>query len=218
MSICKTFRRPLSMIAEAQYICRCFSTRTSLTAAQHPYESSTVPPNPISALPKLTSPGGAALLGIDNEETSRTKKFDALQSYTRSTPSKRPQGKALLDESDRQVESNELEKLQTRRWKKGDVYAPHDLSPAEMRKWRQRSKPNRDVFDMLNINPLDEYKNYSMMAEFTTSMGRIKNPRDTGLRPVNQRRVARAIRRAVGMGWLPSVHVHPEFLRRGKAV
>jgi len=63
-----------------------------------------------------------------------------------------------------------------------------------------------------------QIQNFSMMAEFTTTMGRIKNPRDTGLRRVNQRRVARAIRRAVGMGWLPSVHVHPEFLRRAKTV
>ena len=48
--------------------------------------------------------------------------------------------------------------MQTRRWKKGDIYAPHDLSPMEMRKWKQRVQPDRDIFDTLNINPLDEYK------------------------------------------------------------
>lgn len=45
-----------------------------------------------------------------------------------------------------------------------------------------------------------------------TSMGRIRNREDTGLRRVNQRRIAKAIRRAVGMGLIPSVHKHPEML------
>ena len=53
-----------------------------------------------------------------------------------------------------------------------------------------------------------------MMSEFMTRMGRIRHSKETGLRPVNQRKVAKAIRRAVGMGFLPSVHVHPEMLRR----
>lgn len=43
-------------------------------------------------------------------------------------------------------------------------------------------------------------------------MGRIRNREDTGLRRVNQRRIAKAIRRAVGMGLIPSVHKHPEML------
>jgi small subunit ribosomal protein S18 len=56
-----------------------------------------------------------------------------------------------------------------------------------------------------------------MMSEFMTSMGRIIHPRDTGLRRVNQRRIAKAIKRAIGMGWMPSVHKHPEMLRREEA-
>ena len=55
-----------------------------------------------------------------------------------------------------------------------------------------------------------------MMSEFMTPLGRIKHPRDTGLRNVNQRRIAKAIRRAIGMGLMPSVHKHPEMLRRGR--
>ena len=50
------------------------------------------------------------------------------------------------------------------------------------------------------------------MSEYMTSMGRIKHRRETGLRAVNQRKIAKAIRRAVGMGLLPSVHEHPEVL------
>lgn len=52
------------------------------------------------------------------------------------------------------------------------------------------------------------------MSEFTTTMGRIKHNLDTNLRPVNQRRMTKAIKRAVGCGVLmPSVHHHPELLR-----
>ena len=66
-----------------------------------------------------------------------------------------------------------------------------------------------------------DVQNFSMMSEYMTSMGRIKHRRDTGLRAVNQRKIAKAIRRAVGMGLLPSVHEHPEVLEvkaKAKAV
>ena len=50
------------------------------------------------------------------------------------------------------------------------------------------------------------------MSEFMSPLGRIKHRRETGLRAVNQRKIAKAIRRAVGMGLMPSVHPHPEVL------
>ena len=53
-----------------------------------------------------------------------------------------------------------------------------------------------------------------MMWEFMSSMGRIMHRKETGLRGVNQRRIAKAIRRAVGMALIPSVHEHPEVLER----
>lgn len=51
-----------------------------------------------------------------------------------------------------------MERFQTREWKAGDIYAPHDLSPVEMKKWRKRYSPSTDAFDALNMNPLDHYK------------------------------------------------------------
>lgn len=51
-----------------------------------------------------------------------------------------------------------------------------------------------------------------MLAEYVTPMGRIKHNSETGLRPVNQRKIAKAVRRMVGMGFMPSVHRHPEIL------
>jgi small subunit ribosomal protein S18 len=56
-------------------------------------------------------------------------------------------------------------------------------------------------------------QNMSMISEHITKMGRIRHSRDTGLRPVNQRRMAKAVRRAIGMGLHPSIHKHPELLR-----
>ena len=50
------------------------------------------------------------------------------------------------------------------------------------------------------------------MWEYMAPIGNIKHRKETGLRPVNQRRIAKAIRRAVGMGLIPSVHPHPEVL------
>jgi small subunit ribosomal protein S18 len=54
------------------------------------------------------------------------------------------------------------------------------------------------------------------MSEYMTPMGRIKHSKETGLRPVNQRRIARAIRRSIGIGIMPSVHRHPEVLYRNQ--
>ncbi|CAD0083083.1 unnamed protein product, partial [Aureobasidium vineae] len=113
-------------------------------------------------------------------------------------------------------ETVDFERQMTRKWKDGDVYAPHDLSGVEMAKWQKgqpKGRPKKDVFDMLKINPLNHYWNFSMMSEFMTEMGKIKHSKDTGLRPVNQRKVAKAVRRAIGLGLMPSVHRHPEILQ-----
>ncbi|OBT65119.1 hypothetical protein VE03_04778 [Pseudogymnoascus sp. 23342-1-I1] len=101
-----------------------------------------------------------------------------------------------------------------RRWKTGDVYAPHDLSEVEMKKWKRKGKPTVDVFDVLELDPLVEYRNFAMLSEYMSPMGRIMHSNDTGLRSRNQRRIAKAIRRAVGMGFMPSVHRHPEVLMK----
>ena len=104
-----------------------------------------------------------------------------------------------------------------RRWNQGDVYTPHDLSHVEALKWKKASQPKEDIVDMLGINPLDEYRNFRMISDFMTSMGRIRPAMETALRPVNQRRMAKAIRRAIGLGIHPSVHKHPEILAASMA-
>ncbi|KAK3309037.1 ribosomal protein S18 [Chaetomium strumarium] len=129
--------------------------------------------------------------------------------------SQRGLGQHLKDLRNHATTDNYLRQM-PRRWRTGDVYAPRDLSPTEMSKWRQGRKPLKDVIDVFGFNPLDNYKNFSLISEFMTPMGRIKHSAETGLRPVNQRKMAKAIRRAVGMGLHPSVHRHPEVLRMSR--
>ncbi|RDA88251.1 hypothetical protein CP532_0361 [Ophiocordyceps camponoti-leonardi (nom. inval.)] len=119
-----------------------------------------------------------------------------------------------------------------RRIEPGEVYSPHDLSPVEMWKWRRKSSRVVDVVDALGLRPLDMYKvcqqhsfvlnqkliafasqNFSLIQDFTSSSGQIQNPAVTGLRPVNQRKIAKMIRRVQGMGIYPTIHDHPELLR-----
>lgn len=46
-----------------------------------------------------------------------------------------------------------------RKWQPGDVYSPHDLTGTEQKKWKLgRKKPQSDAFDVLGINPVNEYK------------------------------------------------------------
>ena len=139
----------------------------------------------------------------------------------RSAEHRRSDDPAVLDQKLRDDQRRrDMESQMVRRWKVGDVYSPHDLSPEETSKWKRvRRQPRvpssgRDVLDLLRIDPRKHYKNFSMMNEYVSEMGRIKHRNETGLRPVNQRRMAKAIRRAVGTGVLmPTVYKHPELLK-----
>lgn len=109
--------------------------------------------------------------------------------------------------------SRDFLKQMPRTWAAGDVYSPHDMSPIEMQKWRKWSKRNADVIDVLGIRPVDMYTNFALISDFTTPSGMIKNSANNGLRPVNQRKIAKMIRRAQGMGLYPTIHGHPEMIR-----
>ncbi|KAI1103145.1 ribosomal protein S18 [Jackrogersella minutella] len=121
---------------------------------------------------------------------------------------------SIRDEMFQSNHDDQYSRQLTRRWKVGDVYAPHDISASEMNKWRRNQSRKKDLVDMLGLRPLDMYRNFSVISEFMTPHGRIKRAIDTGLRPPNQRKLAKAIRRAIGLGIHPSVHRHPEILIR----
>ena len=179
-------------------------------------------------------------------------------------------------------------RMAQRKWKAGDVYAPKDLRPAEMKKWgtRRATKKPQDIVDVAGFNPVDNYRvrlntvplmthththtlslsqrasslyakrrvellfllaagcllfliplplpqhsihtisiytnalsanlqNFALVSDFISPMGKILHSRDTHLRPVNQRKVAKMVRRAIGMGIHPSVHKHPNIIGKG---
>jgi hypothetical protein len=54
--------------------------------------------------------------------------------------------------------AKDVERQHFRRWKAGEAYAPHDLSPEEVKKFKKRRSPTMDAFDALGINPLEHYK------------------------------------------------------------
>lgn len=100
--------------------------------------------------------------GNGNGETSTTRSADAA---SRILSRYRQQGRAdslamqsTQDALREQKLANDYLREMPRRWKTGDVYAPHDLSPVEMHKFRQRRARSTDIIDVLGIRPQDMYK------------------------------------------------------------
>ena len=67
-------------------------------------------------------------------------------------------GSSTAEDMEKHKLSADLSRQITRRWKAGDVYAPHDLSAVEMRKWKNRGRPVMDVFDVLDFDPIANYR------------------------------------------------------------
>jgi len=63
-----------------------------------------------------------------------------------------------LGEAERFARLEKIERAQKRQWALGDVYAPHDLTAAESKKFMRRGQPDRDVFDMLGMDASKEWK------------------------------------------------------------
>lgn len=60
-------------------------------------------------------------------------------------------------EEESRIRGKAIERLQNRVWKNGDQYSPHDLSATEQQKWGRLQRPKIDAFDVLSINPLEQY-------------------------------------------------------------
>src|SRR2546423_4306438 len=88
---------------------------------------------------------------IRNYRTSKS--VNQFSSYL--SPAERAEQRRK-EQADAQAKA--MDKNFTREWKQGDIYAPHDLSAAEARKWRKKYTPTIDAFDALSLNPLDLYK------------------------------------------------------------
>jgi small subunit ribosomal protein S18 len=188
-----------------------------------------------SAPPAETLPDEGLLSILGNSSAARRPAASQPLGGSLATRLAREAGLDRPTQSREMIESERRSQFQRqiyRKWQPGDVYSPSDLSGAEQKKWKQgRKKPQSDAFDQLGINPIQEYKvrcryhvcgsklteqlqNFTIMSEYMTETGRIKHSRDTGLRPKNQRKIAKAIRRAIGLGLMPSVHRHPLVMRK----
>ncbi|KAF9774332.1 hypothetical protein IL306_007694 [Fusarium sp. DS 682] len=196
---------PSTASAIARSVIRPFST-TAATSAPGRHPPSGGHTNRLASL-NSSSKGGPSR-GTRGDAATRL-----LERYKSRTNSYTMEKTAQMEFLKNQKMSNDFLRQMPRRWEAGDVYSPHDLSPVEMQKWRKKTVRNNDVIDALGISPLDMYKNFSLIEHFTSTSGMINHSNLTRLRPVNQRKVAKMVRRVQGMGIYPSVHAHPEMLR-----
>lgn len=87
----------------------------------------------------------------------------------------------------------------------GDTYHPHDLNDARYRESLRNRRgrhtaPAEDPFEVLGLDPLHEYKNFRLLTHFVSDMGKILPRQQTGVSAKNQRKLAKAIKRARAMG------------------
>ncbi|KAL7909018.1 ribosomal protein S18 [Trichoderma velutinum] len=195
---------------------RAFSTSVPACTRVPPREPAHHRPSSSSSLLSINNPGPSRSSGQGPRAATNNPGDVAANLMTRF----KRDGQITLRNKQANIEllrnqknSNDYLRQMPRRWDAGDVYSPHDMSPVEMQKWRKRSPRGGDVIDALGIRPLDMYKNFSLIQEFTSTSGQITHSSGTSLRPVNQRKIAKMIRRVQGMGLYPTIHAHPEMIR-----
>ncbi|CAO3611283.1 unnamed protein product [Mucor hiemalis] len=100
--------------------------------------------------------------------------------------------------------------------REGDIYHPEDLNDTRYREaLRQRrgkpTTPTEDPFNVLGLDPLHEYKNFRLLTHFVSDMGKILPRSQTGVSAKNQRKLAKAIKRARAMGLMSSTSNQYDF-------
>ncbi|KAK7952187.1 mitochondrial 37S ribosomal protein bS18m [Apiospora aurea] len=200
------FKQPASSAFFRSQACQ-FSQQAPLQAIRQ-----NVPSSPASSMLNLDSSnskrgGTGATEGVSDLFTKFTAK------HRTQTPEGERRVQVLGDLKGKNVSEDYMRQM-PRRWREGELYAPHDLSEVEAAKWRKMTNVQRDLVDMLGLRPLDMYSNFSVVSEYMTPHGRIRKRIQTGLTPKNQRKIAKMVRRSVALGIHPSVHRHPELLMR----
>lgn len=84
--------------------------------------------------------------------------LDRTLRYTKALDAAQEDKVDTLERGKMALKRQELAHYMPRKWNTGDVYGPHDLSPAEQNKWGKPQRPTQDIIDILGINPLDHYK------------------------------------------------------------
>ncbi|KAG2181679.1 hypothetical protein INT44_008494 [Umbelopsis vinacea] len=87
----------------------------------------------------------------------------------------------------------------------GATYHPDALVDSRPRQQRPKIvTPSQDPFDALGLDPLKEYKNFNLLSNFVSDIGKILPRTQTGITAKNQRKLAKAIKRARAMGLMSS--------------
>ena len=87
-------------------------------------------------------------------------------------------------------------------------FAPENRKPPAYRRFPQGAPSKaiairQDAFHQLDIDPLDEVLNCSLISHYATEMGRIQRRSESKLTWKSQRKIGKAIRRARAMGLIP---------------
>lgn len=129
---------------------RAFQSISSIQA-----ETTITTPKANLPFPSYPRSASSALLGLDVPDT-----FDSRlrPAYSEFGGKKVAGGSTGERQASSLRNSRNIESLMSRKWRSGDVYTPHDLTPREVMKFKTTKRPSRDIFDALGINPLDHYK------------------------------------------------------------
>lgn len=96
--------------------------------------------------------------GGDKDKTDSLRSIIAEQQVRESHKHRRAKMAKKQSADLREYEtSNSYMRQMPRRWAVGEVYAPHDLAPEEIKRYRRTTGRSFDVLDVLGIKPLDMY-------------------------------------------------------------
>ncbi|KAI7823388.1 hypothetical protein BC939DRAFT_451969, partial [Gamsiella multidivaricata] len=122
------------------------------------------------------------------EEEEPRPQFDTLMSIITGSINAQTAGSVATDQA----------RLSRGNFRKGDIYKPSDLNDSKTITYARPPKPV-DELKILKVNPVVEYKNATLLSHYITPLGRLMSREQTGLSAKNQRRVAKAVRRARAM-------------------
>ncbi len=114
------------------------------------------PPGGARGVPQQRGGGGGGPGGGGGGLGGRGGRYDGQRTPPSSSSS--PPQRVVEGELRNTWSQDDYLRQMTRRWRPGDVYAPHDLSPSEMGKWRRNRARKQDLVDMLGLRPLDMYR------------------------------------------------------------
>lgn len=137
-------------------------------------------------------------------------KVDSVVSTNEADPSTKDEVLHILDEFNtmkkkKAATAARVAQRQAKGFQSGTTYHPDELGQPRTRQQRPRPvRPSQDPFEVLGLDPLKEYKNFTLLSHFVSDIGKILPRESTGVSAKNQRKLAKAIKRARAMGLMSS--------------